>query len=97
MTIIQPKKTPRRALGLYMLAALIFTIILTLINVMLYTNVVNLQHTVKAQQQTTEELRAINGELTNNLYRALDPATLQSLVRERGFIKVLKFHYLSLL
>lgn len=63
----------------------------------LYNQTVNLEHGLQAERRTLENLHAANTELKNKFYQAIDMQNLQTIIKERGFIKITAPHYLSLL
>ncbi len=72
-------------------------IILSGLNVFMYNHSVNLQQEITEEEQLFTSERATNATLKNKLYQTLDAKNLQTLIEEKGFIKIVKPYYLSLL
>lgn len=76
---------------------LLTIIILSGLNIYMYNRSVNLQNIITQKERSFDVARAANTELKNKLYQTLDTKNLQTLVEKKGFIKIIKPSYLSLL
>lgn len=97
MTIIKPRTSIRPFMNPAMLAMLMGIIAFGACALFIYNRTVDLNHALQTQQQALDALHAANTTLKNKLYQTLDTRHLQTLVQEKGFIKITAPHYLSLL
>lgn len=74
----------------------IVLLIISLSNVFVYNKIVGLQHLLKNGEKNNQELRLVNIDLKDQLYKLLDTNNLGQLAKERGLVKVQKPQYLEI-
>ena len=94
MTIIQPKRSKRRAIQPAIPVAICCIMILAAANVIAYDRVVGVRSDIKTEQKTLESAQAKNAALKKQWYEAVDTDNLKALVKEYGFVKIASPGYL---
>ena len=85
MTIIQPNKYKDIKRLVISLGALTVGMIILL--VLVYMRTVNLSYNLVEAKQNLEEVKVQNAELKNDYYGLVDADNLETLAKERGFIR----------
>lgn len=94
MTIIEPNKN-RVILNLpllFLVGALASGILL---NVFLYNQTVDLRFLLNKNEDDLKEIRVVNADLKNTLYKILDSGNLSELSAELGLVKDYKPDYIE--
>jgi hypothetical protein len=94
MTIIHPKKAKRSKTNPIMIAGLVFIIVLTALNAIVYTKTVTVEYDTHTEQKSLDAARAENAALKNSWYEAVNTANMERLVKEYGFVKITSQRYL---
>ena len=85
MTILQPnKKKPN--VKLFTISAVAVVLLWAYFSIIFYNDVVDLRHTIGAQEKLVDNLQVDNAELKNKLYLTLDVNNVAGLASESGLI-----------
>lgn len=93
MTLIKPKN---KKLWLLTLVTGLALLLVSLTNVFVYNKIVNLQHSIASRGEEIQELRLINTDLKNKLYKVLDVKKLSEALKEGRLVKVKNLEYLQI-
>lgn len=94
MTIIEPNKA-KYSYNPAILTMLLLLVILGCSHIYFYNESVGLKHLISEESKNLQELRVVNAELKNQLYKITDLSSLDSVVESRNLIKDKKPEYLK--
>ncbi len=94
-TIIRPNQN-KHLVNLTVILLLIGLLTMVSVGVLLYNQIVNLQHFISVQSGSVETVKLTSVDLKNRLYQLVDSKNLINLANQLGMVKVNNPEFLQL-